>query len=120
MKGLDGIQGPIYVGTGCVFRRQALYGLDAPKVKKPPTRTCNCLPKWCCCCCCFSGRTKKKKNVKTKQDKKAKNSRRVENGVPTFALENIEAGIEGKSSLNTFYITKLNLKNYCFYLHFSL
>ncbi|PPD67570.1 hypothetical protein GOBAR_DD35549 [Gossypium barbadense] len=26
MKGLDGIQGPIYVGTGCVFRRQALYG----------------------------------------------------------------------------------------------
>ncbi|KAJ0806026.1 putative cellulose synthase (UDP-forming) [Helianthus annuus] len=24
MKGLDGIQGPIYVGTGCVFRRQAL------------------------------------------------------------------------------------------------
>ncbi|RVW51179.1 putative cellulose synthase A catalytic subunit 6 [Vitis vinifera] len=39
MKGLDGIQGPIYVGTGCVFRRQALYGYDAPKTKKPPTRT---------------------------------------------------------------------------------
>ncbi|KAL0369342.1 UNVERIFIED_CONTAM: Cellulose synthase A catalytic subunit [UDP-forming] [Sesamum calycinum] len=31
MKGLDGIQGPIYVGTGCVFRRQALYGYDAPR-----------------------------------------------------------------------------------------
>ncbi|KAK6125740.1 hypothetical protein DH2020_040514 [Rehmannia glutinosa] len=30
MKGLDGLQGPIYVGTGCVFRRQALYGFDAP------------------------------------------------------------------------------------------
>ncbi|KAF5946916.1 hypothetical protein HYC85_017144 [Camellia sinensis] len=28
MKGLDGIQGPVYVGTGCVFRRQALYGFD--------------------------------------------------------------------------------------------
>ena len=26
MKGLDGIQGPVYVGTGCVFFRQALYG----------------------------------------------------------------------------------------------
>lgn len=26
MKGLDGIQGPVYVGTGCVFNRQALYG----------------------------------------------------------------------------------------------
>ncbi|MCI21299.1 cellulose synthase A catalytic subunit 2, partial [Trifolium medium] len=24
MKGLDGLQGPIYVGTGCVFRRYAL------------------------------------------------------------------------------------------------
>ncbi|KAM6565051.1 hypothetical protein CsatB_025049 [Cannabis sativa] len=28
MKGLDGIQGPMYVGTGCVFNRQALYGYD--------------------------------------------------------------------------------------------
>ncbi|KAG0488021.1 hypothetical protein HPP92_006832 [Vanilla planifolia] len=34
MKGLDGLQGPIYVGTGCVFRRQALYGYDAPKAKQ--------------------------------------------------------------------------------------
>ncbi|CAN0885537.1 Cellulose synthase A catalytic subunit 7 [UDP-forming] [Linum grandiflorum] len=30
MKGLDGIQGPVYVGTGCVFSRQALYGYDPP------------------------------------------------------------------------------------------
>ena len=30
MKGLDGIQGPMYVGTGCVFRRQALYGYEPP------------------------------------------------------------------------------------------
>lgn len=26
MKGLDGQQGPVYVGTGCMFRRKALYG----------------------------------------------------------------------------------------------
>ncbi|KAL6008951.1 hypothetical protein ACLOJK_022178 [Asimina triloba] len=26
MKGLDGIQGPMYVGTGCFFNRKALYG----------------------------------------------------------------------------------------------
>ncbi|KAF2578291.1 hypothetical protein F2Q68_00005927 [Brassica cretica] len=39
MKGLDGIQGPIYVGTGCVFRRQALHGFDAPKKKKLPGKT---------------------------------------------------------------------------------
>lgn len=96
MKGLDGIQGPIYVGTGCVFRRQALYGIDAPKVKKPPTRTCNCLPKWCCCCCCCPGRTKKKKIVKTKHEKKVTNSRKGENGAPAFALEGIEEKNEGK------------------------
>nr|GFC44735.1 cellulose synthase A catalytic subunit 7 [Tanacetum cinerariifolium] len=28
MKGVDGIQGPFYVGTGCCFNRQALYGYD--------------------------------------------------------------------------------------------
>ncbi|KAJ0978717.1 hypothetical protein J5N97_014191 [Dioscorea zingiberensis] len=26
LKGLDGIQGPFYVGSGCLFNRQALYG----------------------------------------------------------------------------------------------
>ncbi|EPS73573.1 hypothetical protein M569_01183, partial [Genlisea aurea] len=26
LKGLDGLQGPVYVGTGCCFNRQALYG----------------------------------------------------------------------------------------------
>nr|QBI56909.1 cellulose synthase A5 [Agave tequilana] len=97
MKGLDGIQGPIYVGTGCVFRRQALYGYDAPKVKKPPTRTCNCLPKWCCCGCFCSGR-KKKKTSKAKKENKKKNSRRGENGAPVFALEGIEEGVEGIES----------------------
>lgn len=70
MKGLDGIQGPIYVGTGCVFRRQALYGYDAPKTKKPPLRTCNCWPKWCCC----SGRNTKIKKSKSDKKKKKKNS----------------------------------------------
>jgi 1,4-beta-D-xylan synthase len=28
--GLEGLQGPIYVGTGCMFRRAALYGVDLP------------------------------------------------------------------------------------------
>ncbi|KAB2077848.1 hypothetical protein ES319_A06G121800v1 [Gossypium barbadense] len=96
MKGLDGIQGPIYVGTGCVFRRQALYGYDAPVKKKPPRRTCNCLPKWCCCCCCRS----KKKNKKSKSNDNKKNKEVTKQ---IYALENIEEGIEGidneKSSL---------------------
>ncbi|XP_057767804.1 cellulose synthase A catalytic subunit 7 [UDP-forming] [Salvia miltiorrhiza] len=52
MKGLDGIQGPVYVGTGCVFRRQALYGYDPPKGRKRPKMVS------CDCCPCF-GRRKK-------------------------------------------------------------
>ncbi|CAL9124541.1 unnamed protein product [Musa acuminata var. zebrina] len=97
MKGLDGIQGPIYVGTGCAFRRQSLYGYSAPKSKKPPTRTCNCWPKWCCCACCCSG-TRKKKTAKAKQEKKKNSSKRGDNEAPEFALESIEEGKQGNGS----------------------
>ena len=90
MKGLDGIQGPIYVGTGCVFRRQALYGFDAPKAEKEPTRTCNCWSKLCCCCCTSR---KKNKKVKVKQEKKNK-SRRSDVNLPVFNSEDI--GVEGR------------------------
>ncbi|KAM1002138.1 hypothetical protein ACFX2C_002603 [Malus domestica] len=96
MKGLDGIQGPIYVGTGCVFRRQALYGYDAPTKKKPPGKTCNCWPKWCCMCC--GSRKKNKKSKSNDKKKKAKDTSKQ-----IHALENIQEGIEGidneKSSL---------------------
>ncbi|KAF5469430.1 hypothetical protein F2P56_013505 [Juglans regia] len=57
MKGLDGIQGPVYVGTGCVFRRQALYGYNPPKGSKRPKMVS------CDCCPCF-GRRKKLKYAK--------------------------------------------------------
>ncbi|WOK99997.1 hypothetical protein Cni_G08709 [Canna indica] len=30
MRALDGIQGPVYLGSGCLFRRMALYGFDPP------------------------------------------------------------------------------------------
>ncbi|CAN6211938.1 unnamed protein product [Urochloa humidicola] len=33
--GLNGIQGPSYVGTGCMFRRAALYGADPPRWLPP-------------------------------------------------------------------------------------
>ncbi|XP_025689700.1 cellulose synthase A catalytic subunit 2 [UDP-forming] isoform X1 [Arachis hypogaea] len=94
MKGLDGIQGPIYVGTGCVFRRVALYGYDAPAKKKPPSKTCNCWPKWCCCLCCFGSRKKKNGSTKEKK-KKVKHS---EASKQIHALENIEAGNEDSVS----------------------
>ncbi|XP_050233973.1 probable cellulose synthase A catalytic subunit 3 [UDP-forming] [Mercurialis annua] len=96
MKGLDGLQGPIYAGTGCVFRRQAFYGLYAPKVKQLSSRTCNCFPKWFCRCCSL-GRKKKKKGTKpkpeTETDKMA--SKTCAHG---SALENTKVGFEG---LNT-------------------
>lgn len=43
MRALDGLQGPMYVGTGCMFRRVALYGFDPPVAQE----YCG----WCCCCC---------------------------------------------------------------------
>ncbi|KAG5247085.1 cellulose synthase [Salix suchowensis] len=49
MKGLDGIQGPVYVGTGCVFNRQALYGYGPPSLpslrKGKDSSSC-----FSCCC----------------------------------------------------------------------
>ncbi|WZZ30857.1 hypothetical protein YC2023_014258 [Brassica napus] len=47
MKGLDGIQGPVYVGT-------ALYGYEPPKgPKRPKMISCGCCP-------CFGRRRKSK------------------------------------------------------------
>lgn len=31
MRAFDGLQGPMYVGTGCIFRRIALYGFSPPR-----------------------------------------------------------------------------------------
>ncbi|XP_010556863.1 PREDICTED: cellulose synthase A catalytic subunit 4 [UDP-forming] isoform X2 [Tarenaya hassleriana] len=111
MRGLDGIQGPVYVGTGCVFNRQALYGYDPPVSEKRPKMTCDCWPSWCCCCC--GGKRKKtseskKKGLKSlftglRKKKNTMNYTRKRSG-PVFDLEEIEEGLEGydeheKSSL---------------------
>ncbi|KAL5226019.1 hypothetical protein ABZP36_012658 [Zizania latifolia] len=94
MKDLDGIQGPIYVGTGCVFRRQALYGYDAPKTKKPPSRTCNYWPKWCFCFCCNN--KNKKMTTKSKPEKKKRLFfKKVENQSTAYALGEIEESASG-------------------------
>ncbi|KAF3324510.1 cellulose synthase A catalytic subunit 4 [Carex littledalei] len=60
MKGLDGIQGPVYVGTGCMFNRQALYGYGPPSLPAlPKSSFCS----WCCgCCCCCAGPKEEKKS----------------------------------------------------------
>ncbi|XP_040384245.1 cellulose synthase-like protein D1 [Oryza brachyantha] len=40
MRALDGLQGPVYVGTGCLFRRIALYGFDPPRSKERSPGLC--------------------------------------------------------------------------------
>ncbi|GAA0139688.1 DNA-binding transcription factor [Lithospermum erythrorhizon] len=107
MKGLDGIQGPIYVGTGCVFRRQALYGFDAPKKKKPPAKTCNCLPSWCCCCCSES--RKKNRKGKSEDTKKTSKGREISTPLPA-PLNNIEEGVEGIDSEKSALMPRINLE----------
>ncbi|MED6189739.1 Cellulose synthase A catalytic subunit 2 [UDP-forming], partial [Stylosanthes scabra] len=104
MKGLDGIQGPIYVGTGCVFRRQALYGYDAPSSKKPPRRTCNCWPKWCCCLSCGSRKKKNKGKSSMKMLKKKDDTKHM------HKLENIEEGIEGIENEKSLLMSQLKFE----------
>ncbi|KAL5980395.1 Cellulose synthase-like protein D3 [Asimina triloba] len=42
MRALDGLMGPVYVGTGCLFRRVALYGFDPPRSKEHHPGCCGC------------------------------------------------------------------------------
>ncbi|XP_012085255.1 cellulose synthase A catalytic subunit 4 [UDP-forming] isoform X1 [Jatropha curcas] len=108
MKGLDGVQGPVYVGTGCVFNRQALYGYDPPVSEKRPKMTCDCLPSWCCCCCSGSRKSKSKKKGHTgllggllarkKKMMGNKYTRKGSSGA-VFELEEIEEGLEGYEEL---------------------
>ncbi|XP_057797035.1 probable cellulose synthase A catalytic subunit 3 [UDP-forming] [Salvia miltiorrhiza] len=58
MKGLDGIQGPTYMGSGCVFRRFAFYGSKRHG-------TCNCWPHNWYCHTCLSPRKKNKLQIST-------------------------------------------------------
>ncbi|GAA0167340.1 DNA-binding transcription factor [Lithospermum erythrorhizon] len=110
MKGLDGIQGPVYVGTGCCFNRPALYGYDPPAPEKRPKMTCDCWSKLCCCC---GGSRKpksksKKKGLKellglkglfSKKKKMLGKSYSRKSSVPLFDLEEIEEGFEGYDEL---------------------
>lgn len=87
MRGLDGIQGPVYVGTGCVFNRTALYGYEPPhKPKKKKPRLFSS---------CFGGSSKKSSKSSKKQSDKKKSGKHVDPTVPIFSLEDIEEGVEG-------------------------
>ena len=92
MKGLDGIQGPMYVGTGCVFRRQALYGYEPPAQPKKKSTEYDCLLGWC-----GGSRRDKVKSTTANKVEKKKPPARSDSSVPTLNLEDIEEGLEGKS-----------------------
>ncbi|KAJ8899197.1 hypothetical protein K2173_012373 [Erythroxylum novogranatense] len=87
LRGLDGIQGPVYVGTGCVFNRTALYGYEPPlkpKHKKPGVISS----------ICGGSRKKSSKSSKKSSDKK-KSGKQVDPTIAMFNLEDIEEGVEG-------------------------
>ncbi|KAF8766331.1 hypothetical protein HU200_007849 [Digitaria exilis] len=80
MKGLDGIQGPVYVGTGCCFYRQALYGYGPPSLPAlPKSSVCS----WCCCCC-------PKKKVERSEREINRDSRREDLESAIFNLREID------------------------------
>lgn len=82
LRGLDGIQGPVYVGTGCVFNRTALYGYEPPV--KPKHKRASVLSRLCV--------------VSRKKDSKSRkgSSKHSDSTVPVFNLGDIEEGVEGK------------------------
>ncbi|XP_020576475.1 cellulose synthase A catalytic subunit 4 [UDP-forming] [Phalaenopsis equestris] len=92
MKGLDGIQGPVYVGTGCAFNRQALYGYGPPSLPALPKASfCS----WCCCCCCCCA------SKKAPKDKNAiyKDSQREDLNAAIFNLKEIDNYDEHERSM---------------------
>ncbi|KAL2494673.1 Cellulose synthase A catalytic subunit 8 [UDP-forming] [Forsythia ovata] len=94
MKGLDGIQGPVYVGTGCVFNRQALYGYGPPSLPSlPKTSSCS----WCssCCCCCRRKKPAKEKDL----SEVYRDAKREDLNAAIFNLREIESYDENERSL---------------------
>ncbi|KAJ7559354.1 hypothetical protein O6H91_04G081100 [Diphasiastrum complanatum] len=86
LKGLDGIQGPVYVGTGCLFRRQALYGYEPPPKENSSKERSGC----CASLCCWPRKAKKSKSKHTSTNKDTK---RTESSA-IFSLEDIEEQTE--------------------------
>ncbi|URE34433.1 cellulose synthase [Musa troglodytarum] len=90
MKGLDGIQGPVYVGTGCVFNRQALYGYGPSSLPVlPKSSFCSS-----CCCCC-----RRSKKAPENQNDIYRDARREDLNSAIFNLREIENYDEYERSL---------------------
>uniref|UniRef100_A0A7N0TGY0 cellulose synthase (UDP-forming) n=1 Tax=Kalanchoe fedtschenkoi TaxID=63787 RepID=A0A7N0TGY0_KALFE len=95
MKGLDGIQGPVYVGTGCVFNRQALYGygpVSSPAA--PPAKSSSSSSSSCCSLCFASSKSTPKDIVEVHRD-----SKRDDLSAAIFNLDEIDNYDEHERSM---------------------
>ncbi|KAK1382840.1 Cellulose synthase [Heracleum sosnowskyi] len=102
LKGLDGIQGPVYVGTGCCFNRQALYGYD-PVLTEADLEP-NIIVKSCC------GSRKKGRHANKKYVDKKRAVKRTESNIPIFNMEDIEEGVEGYDDEKSLLMSQKNLE----------
>lgn len=88
MKGLDGIQGPVYVGTGCCFNRQALYGYGPPSMPSlPKASSSSSSCSWCGCCSCCCPTKKPVKDI----SEAYRDTKREELDAAIFNLREIES-----------------------------
>lgn len=110
LKGLDGIQGPVYVGTGCCFNRQALYGYH-PVLTESDLEP-NIIIKSCC-----GSRKKSKKHDKQNNDKKME-MKRTESTTPLFNLDDINEGYEGLTFIFNGFVLWVSLMLIVFFFFF--
>lgn len=90
LKGQDGIQGPVYVGTGCCFNRQALYGYD------PILTEADLEPNIIVKSCCWFRKKRRSKKKDYVDENKA--FQRTESSIPIFDTEDVEDGVDGEKS----------------------
>lgn len=98
LPGLDGVQGPVYVGTGCCFRRHSLYGYEPPK-KDKKRRCAICCS--CCCCCNDNGKSDalaKPGKLRGKHDP-PKMREGPDGSLPMFNIDDVEEDGEEQDSL---------------------
>uniref|UniRef100_A0A7N0V082 cellulose synthase (UDP-forming) n=1 Tax=Kalanchoe fedtschenkoi TaxID=63787 RepID=A0A7N0V082_KALFE len=100
LKGLDGIQGPVYVGTGCCFNRQALYGHD-PVLSEADLEP-NIIWK------SGFGSGKKRKNVDKKSADKSTTLKSMSS--PMYILDEIDEDYEGYDEEHALFMSQKRLE----------
>ncbi|KAL9675689.1 hypothetical protein QQ045_003894 [Rhodiola kirilowii] len=101
LKGLDGIQGPVYVGTGCCFNRQALYGYD-PVLSEADLEP-NIIWKSCC------GSKKRGENVNKKVSDKTRGAE-MNSPIYNYSLDDIEEDYDGYEEEQTLFMSQKRLE----------